>query len=122
VVLHGPAYLLVDALTKRFSKGERNMMATVKFLAALALYPVTYIVLALAIGWRFGFTVGLGTLFAVPLLGYLALRIMEEIEDLSGDFRAFRHRFFRGSGYAQLVTRRQAIRDEMLSVAREMGR
>jgi hypothetical protein len=58
----------------------------------------------------------------MPLLGYLALRIMEEMGDLSGDFRALRHRMFRGSGHARLVTRRQAIRDEMLSVAREMER
>jgi 1-acyl-sn-glycerol-3-phosphate acyltransferase len=121
-VLHWPAYLLVDALTKRFSKGERNMMATVKFLAALALYPVTYIALASMAGWRFGAVVGLATLFVMPLLGYLALRIMEEIEDLSGDFRALQQRIFSGDRYSRLVTRRQAIRDEMLNVAREMGR
>lgn len=121
-VLHWPAYLLVDALTKRFSNGERNMMATVKFLAALALYPVTYITLASIAGWRAGAIAGFTTLFVVPLLGYLALRIMEEMEDLSGDFRALQHRVFRGYRYSQLVTRRQAIRDEMLSVAREMGR
>ena len=119
---HWPAYLLVDALTKRFSKGERNMMATVKFLAALALYPVTYIAMAFLIGWRFGAIPGAGALFFVPLLGYLALRIMEEMRDLSGDFRALRYRMFRSYGHARLVTRRQEIRDEMLSVAREMGR
>ena len=121
-VLHWPAYVVVDLFAKRFSKGERNMMATVKFLTALTFYPVTYIVLALIAGWRFGAAVGFATLFVVPLLGYLALRIMEEIEDLSGDFRALRHRVFRGKRYSRLVTRRQAIRDEMLNVAREMGR
>lgn len=121
-ILHWPAYLLVDALTKRFSKGERNMMGTVKFLAALALYPVTYITLASVVGWHAGAIAGFATLFVVPLLGYLALRIMEEMGDLSGDFRALRHRMFRGYRYSRLVTLRQAIRDEMLSVAREMGR
>jgi glycerol-3-phosphate O-acyltransferase/dihydroxyacetone phosphate acyltransferase len=121
VVLHWPTYRLVDALTKRFSKGERNQMATVKFLAALAFYPVTYITMASIAAWRFGAAIGLATLFAVPLLGYLALRIMEEIEDLSGDLRAFQHRMFREHRYARLVTRRREIRDEMLNVAREMG-
>ncbi|HEU4888713.1 MAG TPA: lysophospholipid acyltransferase family protein [Thermoanaerobaculia bacterium] len=121
-IVHWPAYLLVDALTRRFSKGEVNMMATVKFLAALALYPVTYLTLASIVGWRFGWMPGLGALFVMPLLGYVALRIMEEIEDLSGDLRALQHRMFRGYGHARLVTRRQEIRDEMLNVAREMGR
>lgn len=121
-IVHWPAYQLVDLLTRRFSNGELNMMATVKFLAALLLYPVTYLTLALLIGWRFGWMAGLATLFVTPLLGYLAIRIMEEIEDLSGDLRALRHRMFRGYGHARLVTRRQAIRDEMLNVAREMGR
>jgi glycerol-3-phosphate O-acyltransferase / dihydroxyacetone phosphate acyltransferase len=120
-VLHWPTYLLVDALTKRFSKGERNQMATVKFLAALAFYPVTYITMASIVAWRFGAAIGSATLFVVPLLGYLALRILEEIEDLSGDLRALQHRMFRGHRYARLVTRRQEIRDEMLNVAREMG-
>ena len=121
-IVHWPAYGTVDALTKRFSKGERNMMATVKFLAALALYPVMYLTLAFLAGWRFGFVAGFATLFIVPLLGYLALRIMEEMGDLSGDFRALQHRMFRGRGHARLVTRRNAIRDEMLSIAREMQR
>lgn len=121
-VLHWPAYVLIDALTKRFSKGERNMMATVKFLAALALYPVTYITLALLIGWRFGAAAGIGALFFVPLLGYLALIVFEQTDDLIGDLRALRHRLFRRYGHARLVTRLQAIRDEMLSVARKMGR
>ncbi|MFL6245961.1 MAG: lysophospholipid acyltransferase family protein [Thermoanaerobaculia bacterium] len=120
--LHWPAYLLVDALTKRFSNGERNMMATVKFLAALLLYPVTYIALASIVGWRAGALAGFATLCAVPLLGYLALRIMEKIGDLSGDFRAVQQRIFREEKYSRLVTRQQAIRDEMLSIAREMGR
>lgn len=121
-IVHWPAYLLVDALTRRFSNGELNMMATVKFLAALALYPLTYVTLALLAGWRFGAMAGVATLFVVPLLGYVAVRIMEETEDLSGDLRALQHRMFRGYGHARLVTRRQAIRDEMLNVAREMER
>lgn len=120
-VLHWPAYRLVDALTQRFSKGERNQMATVKFLAALAFYPVTYITLASIAGWRVNAMSGIATLFIVPLLGYAALRFMEKSGDLSGDIRALQQRMFRGHAYAQLVTRRQEIRDEMLKVAREMG-
>jgi glycerol-3-phosphate O-acyltransferase / dihydroxyacetone phosphate acyltransferase len=120
-ILHWPTYRLVDALTKRFSKGERNQVATVKFLAALAFYPVTYITLAAIVGWRVNALSGIATLFIVPLLGYVALQFMEKSGDLSGDIRALGQRMFRGRTYARLVTRRQEIRDEMLKVAREMG-
>jgi glycerol-3-phosphate O-acyltransferase/dihydroxyacetone phosphate acyltransferase len=121
-MLHWPTYRLVDALAKRFSKGEGNMIATVKFLAALASYPLTYIAAASLVGWFFGAMAAFGTLVAMPVLGFIALRILEETDDLIGDVRAVTHRIFQTYGYSQLVTRRAAIRDEMLNVAREMGR
>jgi hypothetical protein len=120
-IVHWPTYRLVDALAQRFSKGEGNMIATVKFLAALAFYPLTYIAAASLVGWRFGALAGIGTLFAMPFLGYIALRVLEDTDEIVGDLRALLHRIFRSYGYSQLVTRRAAIRDEMLKVARDMG-
>ena len=119
--LHWPTYRLVDALAKRFAKGEGSMIATMKFVAALAFYPITYLVLAFLAGWRFGLIVGLVTLIATPLLGYLALHVLEDTDDVIGDLRALLHRMFRRYGYTKLVARRAAIRDEMLKIAREMG-
>jgi hypothetical protein len=109
-------------MAKRFAKGEGSMIATMKFLAALAFYPVTYITLAWLVGWRFGAVAGGVTLIAMPALGYLALRVLEDMDDVIGDLRALLHRIFRSYGYSKLVARRAAIRDEMLNVAREMGR
>lgn len=120
-IVHWPTYRLVDALARRFSKGEGNMIATVKFLAALAFYPLTYIAAASLVGWRFGALAGAGTLLAMPYLGYIALRVLEETDEIVGDLRALLHRIFQSYGYSQLVTRRAAIRDEMLKVARDMG-
>jgi glycerol-3-phosphate O-acyltransferase / dihydroxyacetone phosphate acyltransferase len=122
-IVHWPAYRIIDALAKRFTpKGEWSTLATAKFLAALALYPLTYIALALLAGWEFGVTIGAVVLFVTPVLGYIALRVLEETDDVIGDLRALLHRIFRKYGYSQLVTRRAAIRDEMLNVAREMQR
>lgn len=120
-VLHYPTYRLVGALARRFAKGEGSMLATMKFLGALALYPLTYVALAIVAGWRFGLAAGAITLIVVPLLGYLALRIIEDTDDVTGDLRAMVHRLFRRYGHTQLVTQRDAIRDEMLSVAQEMA-
>jgi glycerol-3-phosphate O-acyltransferase / dihydroxyacetone phosphate acyltransferase len=119
--LHWPTYFLVDALAKRFARGEGSMIATMKFVAALMFYPITYLALALLAGWRFGLLAGLATLLATPLLGYLALRVLEDTDDVIGDLRALLHRIFRKYGYTKLLARRAAIRDEILKIAREMG-
>ncbi len=120
--LHWPTYRLVDALAKRFAKGEGSMLATVKFLAALAFYPLTYIALALLAAWRFGWIAAAITLIATPVLGYLTLRVFEDTDDVIGDLRALQHRMFRRYGYSRLIARRSAIREELIEVAREMGR
>lgn len=119
-ILNWPTYRFVGMLARRFANGEKNMLATMKFVAALAFYPLTYLAMALLADWRFGALAGLATLLIVPFLGYIALRVLEETDDVIGDLRAVTQRIFRKYGYSRLVARRAAIRDEMLNVAREM--
>jgi glycerol-3-phosphate O-acyltransferase / dihydroxyacetone phosphate acyltransferase len=116
-----PTYRLVGFLAKRLAKGEGNVLATMKFLAALAFYPLTYLAIAIFVGMRFNVVAGVITALALPFLGYLALRVFEEIDDVIGDLRAVRHRMFRSYGHARLVHQRKAIREELLAVARELG-
>lgn len=115
-----PTYRLIAVLARRFSKGEGAMMATVKFVAALALYPATYLLFAILIGWRFGLMYGVAAAVLLPFLGYIALRVFEEIDDMIGDARALAHRIFRRYGHARLVAQRQAIFEEMVRVATEL--
>jgi glycerol-3-phosphate O-acyltransferase / dihydroxyacetone phosphate acyltransferase len=116
-----PTYRLVGFLADRFSKGERNVLATMKFLGALLLYPLTYLAIAVLVGLRFGWLAGVITGIAVPFLGYIALSVFEEIDDVIGDLRAVFHRLFRKYGHTRLIAQREAIRREMIEVAREMG-
>jgi 1-acyl-sn-glycerol-3-phosphate acyltransferase len=116
-----PAYRLVHFLAKRLAKGEGNVLATMKFLAALAFYPLTYLAIAIVVGMRFHPLPGVLTAVALPFLGYLALRVFEEIDDVIGDLRAVRHRMFRRQGHARLVRERESIREELLAVARELN-
>ena len=115
-----PTYRLVGVLANRFAKGEGAMIATMKFLGALGLYPLTFIALAAVFGWRFGLAAGLASLMVLPLLGYIALRVFEETDDVIGDVRAIVHRLFRRRGYLRLVAARRAILAEMAAVAEEM--
>lgn len=116
-VVNYPTYRLVGALARRFSKGESEMMATMKILAALACYPLTYIVGSLLVGWRFGIVPALITLIALPVLGWIALRVFEDLDDVIGDARAL----FRRRDAQRLNAERQRIRDEMIEVARLMS-
>ena len=120
-ILHYPTYRVVAVLARRFSRGETNMVATMKFLAALALYPLTYLAAAALIAWKVGLAAAAISIVAIPLVGYVAVRVVEDADDVIGDLRAIAHRLFRRYGHARLVAQRDAIRDEMLNVAREIG-
>ena len=120
LIINYATYRLVGALANRFAKGEGAMIATMKFIGAIGLYPLTYIALASLIGWRFGVRPALASLIVFPLLGYIALRVLEDIDDVIGDLRAMSHRLLRRRGYSRLVNARTAIRNEITNVAFEM--
>jgi len=98
-------YRLIGALTNRLSR-EDEMRATMKFVGALTLYPLTWVAIAALVWWRFGFIAALASLIAVPLLGYVALVVFESIAQPRRQDSA---------------EKREAIRDEILAVWNEMG-
>jgi 1-acyl-sn-glycerol-3-phosphate acyltransferase len=114
-----PAWKLVGLMARRFSKGEDALLATVKLIAALALYPLSWIVFALAIGFASQPLWGAVALFLMPGLSFIALRVFEELDQIIGDVRAFWFTWFQRQGHAQLVAQQEAIRREFLAVARE---
>lgn len=120
-VVNYPAYLLIRVLAKRISKGEGAVMATIKFVGALAFYPLTYIVVTTLVMLRFGWLAAVVTLAALPFLAYVALRVIEDADDIIGDARAIAHRLFRRYGYERLRAHRYAIKEELIAVAREMN-
>lgn len=119
-VVHYLPYRLVDLLARRFSRGARELTATAKFLAALAIYPVTWIALA-AMAWRwFGASVATGIVIVVPVLGFAALRVAEDLDDAVGRTRAVVHRLFSRDAHAKLMEERRAIRQEIAALAAEL--
>lgn len=114
-IVNYPAYRLIRLLAKRFSKGEGAVTATIKFLAALAFYPLTYIVIAIPVGIRWGWIAGVATGLALPFVAYLALRVFEDIDDIIGDLRGLI------TNREQLLAKRQAIRDEIVATYREIS-
>ncbi|HEY3055215.1 MAG TPA: 1-acyl-sn-glycerol-3-phosphate acyltransferase [Thermoanaerobaculia bacterium] len=112
--IHYPTYRLVGALSSRFSAGADEMTATIKFIAALAFYPLTWLAIALLIGG----IPGLILIIVLPLLGYVALQVFEELDEVIGGARALVRRRTR----ERLVAHRQLIRDQILAVADTISR
>lgn len=101
--LHYATYRAVDALARRFAKNENELQATVKFLASLLLFPLMWIAIAIAIGANFGLLAAATALLVQPLLGYLAMRVFEDVG-------------------APRVGGAEEIRREIATVAEEIGR
>jgi glycerol-3-phosphate O-acyltransferase / dihydroxyacetone phosphate acyltransferase len=111
-VVSYPTYRLIAVLAKRFSQGESALLATVKFLAALLFYPLTYVLLGVLVGLRFGWLSGVVTALVLPVMAYIALRVFEDVDDVIGDLRGLLHR--RG----HLLKKRKAIIGEMVEIGR----
>ena len=110
VVINYPAYRVIGYLARRIAKGEGAVMATIKFLAALALYPLTYIAAGILVGTQYGWLVGVVTGLALPFVAYVSLLIVEDIDDVIGDVRGL------VSARTSLLAKRRAIVNEIVAV------
>ncbi|MCA1591646.1 MAG: hypothetical protein LC754_03150, partial [Acidobacteria bacterium] len=122
LVIHYPAYRLAGFLAIKLSKDYEDVLSTFKLAAAMLLFPLTWIVLAVV---AFHFARWWGAAFALacaPLAGYAALRFTEEFDRFVAGTRAAlffvtERRFFK-----QLLDERRSIRREILELGDEAAR
>jgi glycerol-3-phosphate O-acyltransferase/dihydroxyacetone phosphate acyltransferase len=119
-IVHYPMYRLIRLLASRLTR-EEELVATIKAVGGLALYPLTYIACGAVVGWRFGIAYGILTAVLLPLLGYIALRFFEQLDDVIGRTRALTWRIARRSAFERLMRTRGELRDEIVALAEEMG-
>jgi len=119
-VIHYPLYRLIGFLSRRLTK-DVELVATIKAVGGIALYPLMYIVCGAVVAWRFGWACGLVTALILPLLGYIALRFFEQLDEVVGHTRALTWRIARRSAFARLMRTRAKLRDEIVALAEEMG-
>ncbi len=105
-IVHYPTYRLVGFLAVRFARGEDEMIATIKAVAALLLFPLTWIALALIFHQPL-------LVILLPLLGWIALRVFETLDQVIGRARAFLHR--------DATKQREALRAEISAIADELS-
>jgi hypothetical protein len=118
--VHWPAYRLAGVLAHRIAKGEDAMVGTVKILASMLFFPLTWAAVALAVGRAHGAQAGLMAGCLAPALGWLALRFAEVVDSTFGAARAFFYYVARPRFFARLLAERRAIRDEILGLAAKL--
>ncbi|HUQ19797.1 MAG TPA: 1-acyl-sn-glycerol-3-phosphate acyltransferase [Gemmatimonadaceae bacterium] len=118
-ILNYPVYRLVGFITARLSRDDDDIVATIKMIAGALLFPLAWILLAVAAGIFFGWFAALITLIIAPLSGYAALVFFERLSRSIGGARALAMSRFRRWGYLKLVAERVAIREELTALADE---
>jgi len=114
-MIHYLPYRAIRLLARRFARGD-EIMATLKILGALFIYPIVWMVAAWLIGARAGAAAGVAALILFPILGYVALFTMERLDETLGALRAIRR-----APHSRLFAEREEIRKEMRAVAEEIG-
>ena len=117
-VINYPTYRLIGFIAKRIARSESELTATVKVIGAFLLYPLTWLAIAVLVGWKLGWPAAIIALVVVPLSAYVALRFFEQLDDVIGRARALVRRRARGA----LIRLRETIRDQIRAVAAEMER
>jgi hypothetical protein len=121
LVTHYPAYRAVGFVATGIAKGAEDTLASGKVLAAMLLFPLTWAAVAVALGrWR-GAAWALAWLAIGPLTGYAALVFFERLDRLVGGARALGLFAFRRWAFLRLLAERQAIREEIVVLGREIA-
>jgi len=121
LVTHAPAYNLVGPLATRLSRGNTDIVATIKVLGAFLFFPLTWIALGTAAGIAWSLPLGLLVGFALPVLGYLALLLLERWEATAAALRALGLSLFRRGAFARLAAERDALLAEMRALDAFLG-
>ncbi|KIG17790.1 1-acyl-sn-glycerol-3-phosphate acyltransferase [Enhygromyxa salina] len=82
ILTHYPAYRLVGWLSRRIAKQEEAVIATIKLIGGLLLFPLNWIVISVGLGVALAWPWGLLALLALPLVGFAALLFSERVADL----------------------------------------
>jgi 1-acyl-sn-glycerol-3-phosphate acyltransferase len=121
VVAHYPAYRIVGFVATGITKGAEDALASVKVLAAMLLFPLTWGGVAAA-AWRWrGVEAGLLALAVAPLTAYAALVFFERLDRIIGGARALSLFLFQRWAFLRLLAERNGIRAEIVALGREIG-
>lgn len=112
-LLHAPAYQLVHFIAFRYSEGQTDITATVKLLAGILFFPLTWIVFGAAVGLLFNGPFGWVAFTSGPLLGWSAMSASEIATAVTLPSRIERRARKAGLKWPEIVARRAEVAQEM---------
>jgi 1-acyl-sn-glycerol-3-phosphate acyltransferase len=112
-------YRLSGILAVNIARKDDDILSTVKVLASLLLFPLTWIGLSVAVGLRFGWLAAVGVLIVAPITGYVAVRYSEEFDRIIGCGRALIFFLTRRWFFTRLQAERKLLRDEIHALAQD---
>jgi 1-acyl-sn-glycerol-3-phosphate acyltransferase len=121
LAVHYPAYRAVGFVATGIAKGAEDSLASIKVLAAMLLFPLTWVGVAAAVSLVRTVGQGLVALALAPLAGYAALVFSERLDRIVGGGRALGLFLFRRWAYLRLVAERKDIQAHILALGREIG-
>lgn len=116
-ILHYPAYRVAGAVATRVAETD-DVLATVKVLAAMLFFPLSWLVIAIPAGIVWGAGIALGALAVLPLLGYAALLFAETVDEGVRATRALDLVWRRPAMLQRLRDEGAALREEILELGR----
>lgn len=116
-IVHAPAYRLIDWIAGRMAKQAAEVLATIKLTGGLLFFPLTWVLMMLAVARTSGWPLGLATLLILPISGYASLRFRERTSALIDRAQALWIMLTRRDVAAWLVAERAAIRADILGLA-----
>jgi glycerol-3-phosphate O-acyltransferase / dihydroxyacetone phosphate acyltransferase len=119
IILHYVAYRLAGFLARRFAREYEDMLSTVKVLAAMLLFPLTWAVIALLISYLINWRVGILSLPLTFLAGLAAIPFLEELDNFAVNAKALALYLLRRRSFHRLVKERTLIRQEIASLGEE---
>jgi hypothetical protein len=120
-VLWWVPYRLAGKVAPRITRGENDLLGTVKILAGCLFIALFWIGETIAAGMLWGGKAALASAILGPLGGYAAMRFEELAGDAAEGFRQLRLRRAPRSPVDRLVTRRRALAEEIAQALEEVS-
>lgn len=113
-ILHFPAYQASKLLASRYTNhGVDDIISTVKILSGVVFIPITWLVLAGVLYFYWDWKIAIVSIPVSFFCGYIALRSLEEIEDLRGWFRAVWVFFTKRTLFLELLMERRSLHKQL---------
>lgn len=118
-IIHYPAYRLAGYFARKFSQNSDDVVSTIKIIAALLLFPLTWLSVMLACYLLKGWPIALIAVLLAPLAGYAAVLFFEELDQFVGGAKALLFFITRRHFFKQLLVERRAIHEEIVALGNE---